>query len=79
VYKRQIEDIVEPGSGIFNEFGHERFDMRRLQSKYPYLFVYNEEADEYLEKVGTKSDLLYKATMQLNERLTKIETLIGSN
>ena len=74
-----IEDIVEPGSGIFNEFGHERFDMRRLQSKYPYLFVYNEEADEYLEKVGTKSDLLYKATMQLNERLTKIETLIGSN
>jgi len=69
-----ISDIVKPGSGIFNEFHHERFDMARLQPKYPWLFV-KDEGGHYLEKVGTKSDLLYQAVLQLNERLEKVELL----
>lgn len=67
-----ISDIVKPGSKIFNEFGHERFDMARLQPKYPWLFI-REGKEEFLEKVGTKSDLLYQAVMQLDERVKKIE------
>jgi len=68
-----IRDIIQPGSGIFNEFNHERFDMKRLQPKYPYIFVYDEEVDEYREKIGTKSDLLYTAVMQLDQRVEDLE------
>ena len=65
-----ISDIVKPGSGTFNEFNHERFEMARLQPKYPWLFV--KDGEDYLEKVGTKSDLLYQAVLQLNAKIEKI-------
>jgi len=67
-----INDIVQPGSGIFDEWKHERFDMKRLHPKYPWLFV-KDEGNHYLEKIGTKSDLLYQAVMQLDERMKKLE------
>ena len=52
-----------------------------MSKKYPWLFgekikidsVTQEESTKYYTKVSTRSDLLYKAVMQLNERVELLE------
>ncbi len=76
-----IADMLSIGDGTYNEFGYERLDQARLSKKYPWLFgekikidsVTQEESTKYYTKVSTRSDLLYKAVMQLNERVELLE------
>jgi len=86
-----IADIMRTGSGKFDEFGHEHFDMRKLFKKYPYLIMQSEmeiedskKGPRYFDRLGAKSDLLYRATMQLKEQndflkceITRLEGLIS--
>ena len=70
-----IKEIMSTGSGQFDKYNHERFDMAKLHIKYPFLFPKrirtNLEIDKkeivYGDKLGAKSDLLYRAVMQLSE------------
>ena len=55
--------------------------MKKLYSKYPYIFVKikdwevenGKKITRYGEKLGAKSDLLYRATIQLNEKIERLE------
>lgn len=78
-----IRDITSSGTGIFDEHGHEKFDMEKLYLKYPHIFkkittkkerADSPDEDAYLEKLGAKSDLLYRAVIQLDDRLRTLET-----
>ncbi len=76
-----INDITHKGSGKFDKFGHEKYDMKRLYKKYPYLFSKQEvderENPQYTERLGAKSDLLYRAAMQLKEENESLKSRIA--
>ena len=68
-----IADILSHGSGVFNGHGHEKIDMKWGHANYPAIFVKSiiQPYDRpprvsYGERTAAKSDLLYRATMQLN-------------
>jgi hypothetical protein len=66
-----IKDIHAHGTGRHDEYGHEHFDMAWMFSKYPFLIQRTEEG--YFDKLGAKSDLLYRAVMQIEERVEALE------
>ena len=75
-----IEDILSKGTGKHDEHGHERMDMRRIHGSYPFLIQRQDMAGygkpakiDYFDRLGAKSDLLYRAVMQLSERLAALE------
>ena len=69
-----IKDIHAHGSGERDEYGHEHFDMSWIFSKYPFLI--HKSGNSYFDKLGAKSDLLYRAVLQLDERLVQMEKLL---
>lgn len=60
-----IGHILGTGSGQFDEFGHEHYDMEQLYKQYPFLI--HKSRNTYFDKLGAKSDLLYRAAIQLDE------------
>lgn len=75
-----IKKIRASGKGEFDIFGHERYDIKSLLPKYPYLFKKSVHKDEneieetkYFERLGAKSDLLYTAVVQLDQRVRDLE------
>ncbi len=66
-----IKDIRAHGTGRFDEHEHERFDMPWMFSKYP--FLVHREDDRHFDRLGAKSDLLYRATMQLWEHDQEVD------
>ena len=75
-----IDDILKTGSGKKDEYDHERMDMKKIHSKYPFMIHEQKTEDEegkekkeYFDKLGAKSDLLYVAIGQLNEKIEALE------
>ena len=74
-----IKDFLSNGSGKFDEYGHEHFDMERLYKKYPSLIEQHKDTEnktQYYDRLGAKSDLTYRAVMQLDKRIKALEETI---
>ena len=73
-----IRDITTSHTDVYDEYGHERYDMAKLYQKYPYL-IHKQEwptDDEktktrYFDRVGAQADLTYRAVMQLDDHRIK--------
>lgn len=72
-----ISDIMQWGTGEFDEHGHEHMDMERAHKKYPYMvqqiMVPETKEVTYYDKLGAKADLLYRAVLQLAGRIEELE------
>jgi len=60
-----IRETTSLGTGELDKYGHEHLDLEAIHHKYPYLI--HEQDGKYYDRLGAKSDLLYRATMQLND------------
>ncbi|HUW08587.1 MAG TPA: hypothetical protein VM537_02615, partial [Anaerolineae bacterium] len=60
-----IKDIRAHGTGRFDKYGHEHFDLAWMFGKYP--FLAHEEDGKHFDRLGAKSDLLYRAAIQLDD------------
>lgn len=74
-----INHILCMGSSLYDDYQHERMDMKKIYSKYPFLIHKSKNSEgktNYSDKLGAKSDLLYVAVMQLDKRLEALEQRI---
>ena len=75
-----IDDMLKTGGGKKDKYKHERMDMKKIYSKYPFMIKERtikeegkEDKIEYFDKLGAKSDLTYVALGQLVERIEALE------
>ncbi len=80
-----IDDILKTGSGKKDEYDHERMDMKKIHDKYPFMIQEQIDRDrnkketiKYFDKLGAKSDLIYVAIRQLNEKIALLEAQLNN-